>query len=61
MYARLGDEPEMATLFTDSVTLLDEAEHVATLETYLQNAHEWRHKNFGEPDLVSPEESTEHE
>jgi len=61
MHARLGDEPDMAALFADSVMLLDEAEHMAVLEAYLRNAHEWRHKTFGEPDLVSPQEHAEHE
>ena len=59
MHARLGDEPEMAALFTDTVTLLDEKEHVTRLEAYLQKAHDWRHTAFGEPDLVSPEEYAE--
>ncbi|KRA24065.1 hypothetical protein ASD65_06225 [Microbacterium sp. Root61] len=56
LHARLAHEPAVADLFTETVTLLDEAGHVARLEAYLNMAQQSRDTSLGDPDFVSAEE-----
>jgi hypothetical protein len=53
LHARLLEQsPEAAACFTESVTLVDEAEQLAHLERYLANAYAIRDLDFGEPDFT---------